>query len=327
MDQALYAATWQIQDVFRDPQHLGKPEHAQRLKTFQQNLDLVLNTFQKNPISHSVAAGHFATRDTGYHHCKYLTSQRLFTKQLHNPSFRRSILVQALIFLKSHNVDVPFQRPKLSPMNKFDAKDREWFEGKYAQILNRILPSIPPDGSRFAKFVKGVLERDEHWLIWKYQDDKSNRCSKLKRSPVITPKLKSGVVAVGSAPGSEPAMKRRRLNGNRRKNIRSTSASVVYMEEDAFLQRHLRCNRKATVMGDGNLKNTFQWMPAMYRSKRNVERHWRDEIKGEDKGLKWLETDYEVEDFEDLFKRRMEALVEAMEEVKYSLILLFTLKI
>jgi len=310
VDQRLYSATWQLQDVFRDPQKLGEPKNAHRLQTFQENLDFVLDTFRRNPIPQSVAAGHFATRHTGSHHCKYLTSQRLFTKQLHNPSFRRSIMVQTLILLKSHSVKVDCQKPKLSPMAKFDAEQQQWFSTKYADILNHVLPAIPPDGARFAKFVKGVLDRDENWIHWKFhKGEHKERCGPFVRAP-IKPVTALTVVESGcsSARVQPPAMKRRKLNHRR--------AAAVPLKEEAFRRRHLQKNRWAISMGNTQLKRVFDWMPDCYRSRRNVERHWRDEMKGGDKGLGWLK-EHALIDFEQRLEQRLSLMVEeALEQVK-----------
>eukprot|EP00483_Globobulimina_turgida_P006896 UN06909 len=155
-----------------------------RFALFQQNLDLVLESFKNNMIDMDEAMGHYKTIaniNIKHSSCgKYLTSYRLFNKEFHNPSFRRYILVQALVFLKSHSVKTKSEHPKLTQLNKFKENDRDWLINKHIQIMNEILPNIPPNGDKFTKFIANILERDENWLIWKY-NRKDSRCKNLKR--------------------------------------------------------------------------------------------------------------------------------------------------
>eukprot|EP00485_Elphidium_margaritaceum_P004230 CAMPEP_0202693286 /NCGR_PEP_ID=MMETSP1385-20130828/7444_1 /ASSEMBLY_ACC=CAM_ASM_000861 /TAXON_ID=933848 /ORGANISM="Elphidium margaritaceum" /LENGTH=476 /DNA_ID=CAMNT_0049348945 /DNA_START=74 /DNA_END=1501 /DNA_ORIENTATION=+ len=196
-DVQLYHALWQLQDVFRDPRNMASPQNGTRLAQFRENLDLVLSTFNKNVIAEDEANGHFETKaqfaavNGGASNTigKYLTSTHLFHKQLKNPSFRRYILVQALIFIKTHQVEFPMEtRPKITTLTKFAPDLQKWFLEKYAEIVNTVLPSIPPHGQLFTSAVKHILQRDENWLVWKY-NKKDARCQPLKLSSAHLPAI------------------------------------------------------------------------------------------------------------------------------------------
>lgn len=180
-DKKLYYALWELQDIFRDPRRIGTKQNEIKFNKFRNNLDLILNIFKNNIINNDEANCHFKTK-IDKTNSKYLTSLKLFNKQINNPSFRRFILIQSLIFLSSHKVNVPSDRPKLTHLNKFNNKNnKEWIINKYNEILNEILPNIPPNGYSFTQFVKYILQYDENWLIWKY-NIKNQRCLNLKRS-------------------------------------------------------------------------------------------------------------------------------------------------
>eukprot|EP00483_Globobulimina_turgida_P001580 UN01582 len=172
-----------------------------RFAAFRLNLDLVLESFKKNVIDMDEAMGHYKTITNIKHSScgsgKYLTSYRLFNKEFHNPSFRRYILVQTLIFLKSHSVKTKSEHPKLTPLDKFKEADKEWLLSKHIQIINEILPNIPPEGDKFAKFIANILARDENWLLWKY-NKKDSRCNNLKRE------LSANMVAVSEEKAAPP---------------------------------------------------------------------------------------------------------------------------
>eukprot|EP00484_Ammonia_sp_Unknown_P029784 CAMPEP_0197049244 /NCGR_PEP_ID=MMETSP1384-20130603/24429_1 /TAXON_ID=29189 /ORGANISM="Ammonia sp." /LENGTH=897 /DNA_ID=CAMNT_0042481497 /DNA_START=39 /DNA_END=2732 /DNA_ORIENTATION=- len=331
-DENLYHAVWELQDVFRDPRSMGASNNAQRLQQFQDNLHLVLATFKNNQINVDEANNHFKTK-LNFHHqhmhqkqsnCKYLTSPRLFNKQLANPSFRRYLLVQTLIFLKSHNVKIPQEhRPKITPIDKFTDKQQQWFSDTYAEIVNHILPSIPPNGKSFTNTVKCILNRDENWLTWKY-NKKELRCHPLKRSlgnmqPVI---LDSDMEdeygddddveaqAVAEAEDDEdidvndkkrcmdlpvPPTKKRKLN-----------YSADYQ---AYLQRHRVPKKKAMLMGDRNLCNTFKFIPEALQSQRNNNPHYEVLINNNagEMGVEFL-RDYLNPDFERILSTRLDSL-------------------
>ena len=114
------------QDIFRDPRRIGNKQNDTKFNSFRNNLDLILKVFKNNVINNDEANCHFKTKSDKTN-SKYLTSLKLFNKQINNPSFRRFILIQSLIFLKSHQVNVPSDRPKLTPIHKFnDKQNKEW---------------------------------------------------------------------------------------------------------------------------------------------------------------------------------------------------------
>merc|ERR1712079_469467 len=111
----------------------------------------------------------------------------------------------------------------------------------------------------------------------------------------------------------ERERKRRKLNGvNSNSNGfggfrgRKRQNNNVILDEEAFLQRAMRKNKKAKLMGDDKLGAVFDWMPAIYRSKRNVEKDIRDEEKEGDSGLDWLKgSDYALIDFKERLEDRL----------------------
>ncbi|ETO33128.1 hypothetical protein RFI_03978 [Reticulomyxa filosa] len=114
VDQALYNASWSIQNLFRDPRSVLSTRRTDEFKTFKDNLRTVLDYFEQNRIQEMDALQHYKSKeesngawmldDMSNGNFKYLTNCNLFALQLSDPTIRRNILVQTLIFCHSHIV-------------------------------------------------------------------------------------------------------------------------------------------------------------------------------------------------------------------------------
>ena len=180
-DIRLYDALWALQSVFVNPRRLGHPANVEKFEQFQANLDLIVDYFRDNQIDFASVCGLSLQQSA-----KYLTSPRLTVKQLNCSSFRRYICVQTLIFLSSHFVKTELakcRKSKLSNVAELGSLRIKWMKRTKNEILKKLLPSIPPNGQKFADFIENVLECDENWLCWKYQNGQ-NKCAPLiiKRS-------------------------------------------------------------------------------------------------------------------------------------------------
>lgn len=95
---------------------------------------------------------------SAYAGCKYLTSSQLFALQLKDPVIRDQISTQLLFHihhLKGRLPGVPDGEQALSTIKQLEKR------------IYSILQKTPPNGIHFVKSLKSLLDREQHWSMWK----------------------------------------------------------------------------------------------------------------------------------------------------------------
>ena len=102
-----------------------------------------------------------ASKDEQYF-AKYLTNQNLLQLQLSDSNFRRYVLLQFLILFQYLKSNVKFK----TDSQALNSEQEKWTNETTKKIY-KLLEETPPDGKEFAKSVKHILRREEHWNKWK----------------------------------------------------------------------------------------------------------------------------------------------------------------
>ncbi|GMN55569.1 hypothetical protein TIFTF001_024696 [Ficus carica] len=112
---------------------------------------------------------------------KYLTSSKLMSLELKDPSFRRHILVQCLIlfdYLKApgkNEKDLPSES-MVSVVVMNVGKDEI---KSYEEHAKKLLEMTPPKGKDFLNKVEHILEREKNWVWWK-----RDGCPPFEKQPI-----------------------------------------------------------------------------------------------------------------------------------------------
>ncbi|XP_033116489.1 THO complex subunit 1-like [Anneissia japonica] len=168
IDYILYRKFWSLQDFFRNPTQCYKKE---KWRQFQKYSKVVLDAFTSlklDAVQGSKSRKHQArqklhkqSKDQVYF-AKFLTSEKLFDLQIHDSSFRRSVLVQFLILYQYLNQTVKFKTGTHVLTDEMSNHIKESTE-----VVYMLLRETPPNGEEFAKTVEHILTREEHWNDWK----------------------------------------------------------------------------------------------------------------------------------------------------------------
>lgn len=214
----LYPIFWSLQDYFSNPKLLFE---AANLTLFKAGLEAVLAKFhqiQKSNNTISMAVSETAARsrpnnkrewteietDTSEglatFNPKYLTSRDLFDLEIGSLTFRRHVLVQALILLEfllfhtsagreKQNITIPDPsnpgkslRPNASAVYSFELPENEasWASSKKSDIAKYL--SQGQQGAYYYDMIATILSRDKNWVVWK-----SHNCLEFVL-PAISPK-------------------------------------------------------------------------------------------------------------------------------------------
>ncbi|XP_050298108.1 THO complex subunit 1 [Anthonomus grandis grandis] len=186
IDFSFYCKFWQLQDFFRNP---NQCYDKVQWKVFCSHSMNILSTFHGIKLDYLKDSEQ--TSNVGYF-AKYLTSQKLLDLQLHDVSFRRSVLLQFLIVFQYLTSSVKFKS------DSFELKpdQKEWIQTSTEKVYS-LLRETPPDGANFAKIIKNILKREELWNSWK-----NDGCPEIKKflpqnDPVEIPKAKKTEPLVG----------------------------------------------------------------------------------------------------------------------------------
>jgi THO complex subunit 1 len=180
----LYPIFWSLQSIFSDPTTLFK---ADVLTNFKTSLDMTLQKFaeaQKIMDSKGQAKVNEDTRrgikrkladDDELFNPKYLTSPDLFELEVNDLTFRRHILVQALILIdfllsltaqaKMKLSDIPSQNKSVLYSYVLSPAEAEWAQKVKARLTAQLQNS--PDGKFYHRMVDTILTRDKNWVRWK----------------------------------------------------------------------------------------------------------------------------------------------------------------
>lgn len=186
IDFSFYCKFWQLQDFFRNP---NQCYDKVQWKMFCSHSTNILNTFHGIKLDYVTSSDQNA--NVGYF-AKYLTSQKLLDLQLHDVSFRRSVLLQFLIVFQYLTSSVKFK----SDSYELKADQKEWIQTNTEKVYN-LLRETPPDGERFAEIIKNILKREELWNAWK-----NDGCPEIKKflpqsEPTETEKAETSQILVG----------------------------------------------------------------------------------------------------------------------------------
>ncbi|KAH8169574.1 THO complex subunit 1 transcription elongation factor domain-containing protein [Sarocladium implicatum] len=195
---ALYPAFWSLQEDFSQPLRLFEPGN---LTKFKDNLSASVKAFKKYPgdEGNRYSAVDDTKRDlkrkreedgtdaANAFNPKYLTSRDLFELEISDLSFRRHILVQALIlldFLLSLSAAAKEKYATLAPTNRavlysseLSEDDTKWAKDMKHGISEYLRPSS--EGQYFFRMVDTVLMRDRNWVVWKMAG-----CPPIQRDPI-----------------------------------------------------------------------------------------------------------------------------------------------
>jgi hypothetical protein len=119
-----------------------------KLEIFLNNMKRIISYFDKNTITEDSSTAILT-------YPKYLTNQNLFDLQLNDCSFRKTILTQFLIVLKSFLKPVSQIQKRFFVFNEIDKNK-----------INEIITNIEKTFSNSAK-VNKVLAEEEAWEDWK----------------------------------------------------------------------------------------------------------------------------------------------------------------
>ncbi|KAG5930159.1 hypothetical protein E4U53_002295 [Claviceps sorghi] len=195
---SLYPLFWSLQESFSQPLKLFDSAHFTKFKS---SLDATMKAFQA--IHHSEASSRSLENSrrnlkrkrqeeepgdaTETFNPKYLTSKDLFELEISDLSFRRHILVQALIvtdFLLSLSAGAKEKLANLNASNKsviyndqLSDEDAKWALETKSTISDYLKRGV--DGPYFYRMVETVLARDKNWVFWKMAS-----CPPIQRDPV-----------------------------------------------------------------------------------------------------------------------------------------------
>ncbi|KAK1464441.1 guanylate kinase [Colletotrichum cuscutae] len=200
---ALYPLFWSLQETFSQPKRLFDPAH---LNEFKRGLEATMTSFraiqseqgQRPPKAVDEAQRGFKRKRADVeesdlansYNPKYLTSRDLFELEMSDISFRRHILVQALIIMDFLLSLSPKTKEKLAgnAQNKsviylgqvLTEEDTKWATEMKKTIVDKYLKH-GVDGPYFSRMVETVLARDKNWIRWK-----SENCPSIEL-PAVSP--------------------------------------------------------------------------------------------------------------------------------------------
>ncbi|OHE90748.1 guanylate kinase [Colletotrichum orchidophilum] len=202
---ALYPLFWSLQETFSQPKRLFDPAH---LVEFRRGLEATMTSFraiqteqgQRPPKAVDEAQRGFKRKRADVeesdlansYNPKYLTSRDLFELEMSDISFRRHILVQALIIMDFLLSLSPKTKEKLAgnAQNKsvlylgqvLSEEDTKWATEMKKTIVDKYLKH-GVDGPYFSRMVETVLARDKNWIRWK-----SENCPSIEL-PAVSPEI------------------------------------------------------------------------------------------------------------------------------------------
>ncbi|KAF5587364.1 nuclear matrix p84 [Fusarium subglutinans] len=190
----LYPIFWSLQEYFSQPKKLFETTN---LSSFKEGLAATMQVFQtvhndsRRSLKRKRESGE-EDESSNTFNPKYLTSKDLFDLEISDLSFRRHILVQALIimdFLISLSTQARERLTEALPANTsvnkavmysdqvLSDEDAEWASDMKKTIADYLRQGA--DGPYFYRMVETVLARDKNWVRWKIEG-----CHPIKRDPV-----------------------------------------------------------------------------------------------------------------------------------------------
>lgn len=199
----LYPIFWSLQRYFSQPKELF--DHA-NFEKFRTGFDATIALFRTIPMEQqskgaNKSADELKTQkrkreddDDEFAHTfnpKYLTSRDLFELEVKDLTFRRNILIQALIIMdfllslsaKAKEKLAEIEKPNISVMYKdqvLNDDDLKWVLSAKKSIAEYLSQWCDNGNGRFfLRMVESVLSRDKHWVRWKVES-----CPKIELPPL-----------------------------------------------------------------------------------------------------------------------------------------------
>lgn len=167
IDWDFYKTFWGLQVHFSDP--MSVLQSASKWNDFSKSLLRTLEQFEKIGVTVTEAS-----HDTTGLGVKYLTSARLLSLQLKDATFRRHILVQALILL--HFLEKPYLKAPTatSPQSTQDTTKSIGLKGRRLEDVKELqsavvaqLMATPENGKEFTEGIRHLLQSEDAWASWK----------------------------------------------------------------------------------------------------------------------------------------------------------------
>ncbi|KAL5217538.1 hypothetical protein ABZP36_018222 [Zizania latifolia] len=159
VDLNFYKTLWSLQEHFSNPALTAA--NLTKWQKFASNLMVVLSTFEAQPLSDDDGKlNNLDQEEDAAFSIKYLTSSKLMGLELKDPSFRRHILVQCLIFFDF--LKAPGKTDKEGPTGSM----KEEIDSCEERV-KKLLEMIPPKGKEFLQSIEHILEREKNWVWWK----------------------------------------------------------------------------------------------------------------------------------------------------------------
>uniref|UniRef100_A0A0E0K7Q4 THO complex subunit 1 n=1 Tax=Oryza punctata TaxID=4537 RepID=A0A0E0K7Q4_ORYPU len=157
VDFNFYNTLWSLQEHFSNP--ALSAANLTRWQKFASNLTVVLSTFEAQPLSDDDGKlNNLDQEEDAAFNIKYLTSSKLMGLELKDPSFRRHILVQCLIFFDF--LKAPGKTDKEGPTGSM----KEEIDSCEERV-KKLLEIIPPKGKEFLQSIEHILEREKNWHL------------------------------------------------------------------------------------------------------------------------------------------------------------------
>lgn len=187
VDFNLYQKLWSLQDFFRQPTHCFSRD---QWKVFVANVQEVLQAFASYKLEEVASKkkekkviDYKRGQPTTHYFAKYLTSEKLMSLQLNDSHFRRHVLIQLLILFQYLKVSVKF---KSSSQVLSDSQAQ--LVSEMTSKVYQLLEETPPDGRKFADYIRHALKREETWIGWK-----NDGCPSYERSQQLSSEIKQQV--------------------------------------------------------------------------------------------------------------------------------------
>lgn len=208
---SLYPVFWSLQNFFSNPTRLFAKES---FETFKLGLAATMTKFKvvdEEQMKQGTAArtadetrgrgtnggmvGEKRKReDLGAHfNPKYLTSRELFELELSDLTFRRHVLVQALILIDFLLSLTPATRERWTDIQSPNKNvqfsftlapdDEKWATKTRSLICEYLQPNY--EGRLFMRLVETILTRDKNWVQWKAEN-----CQSFEKKPVPEEEVK-----------------------------------------------------------------------------------------------------------------------------------------
>eukprot|EP01018_Ginkgo_biloba_P011307 Gb_11418 [translate_table: standard] len=159
IDFNFYKTFWSLQEYFCNPAPMINT--LAKWQNFAASLAIVLDTFEAQPLGDDDAnANDLDEGEAAAFSIKYLTSSKLMSLELKDPSFRRHVLVQCLIIFDY--LKTPGKGDKEGPKESM-REEIKAYEGR----VKKLLEVTPPKGREFLGSIQHILEREQNWVWWK----------------------------------------------------------------------------------------------------------------------------------------------------------------